>query len=81
MNVDMIDQAGTEVQGTFFQEQVDRFDDSIRIGGVYLISCGVVKPLKDQKFASAGTDMTIVFDKQTKIEQVHDDGDITEDGN
>lgn len=55
---------------------MDRFDDVIRVGGVYMISCGVVKPMKDNKFANKEIDMCLVFDKVTKIEQVHDDDSI-----
>ena len=53
----------------------------IRVGGVYLVSNGVIKPLKDQKFSNTGIDMSIVFDKNTKIEQIHDDDSINQDGN
>jgi hypothetical protein len=62
-------------------EQVDRFDGTIVVGGVYLISNGVVKPLKDNKFSNTGIDMSLVFDKNTKIEQIHDDESINLDAN
>jgi len=52
---------------------VDRFDDVIKQGNVFLISCGTVKPAKENKFNQTNIDMTLVFDKGTKIEPVHDD--------
>ena len=37
--------------------------------------------MKDNKFSNFGIDMCLVFDKATKIEQVHDDDTINAGGN
>jgi hypothetical protein len=40
----------------------------------------VVKPVRDNKFNNSTAEMSLVFDKSTKIEAVHDDETINEMG-
>ena len=51
MSVDLIDSNGDQIQGTFFKEAVDKFDQLIEEGGVYMFSNGCVK-MANKKFTA-----------------------------
>lgn len=40
LNLDLMDESGTQIQGTFFKDQADKFKDIIETGKVYEISGG-----------------------------------------
>lgn len=40
MNVDLVDSYGTEIQATFFNEAVDKFDELLKPNKVYMFSNG-----------------------------------------
>ena len=73
MNVEMMDEEGTRIQGTFFKEMVEKFNHLLFENSVYLISGAVVRE-SPPKFATVKHEYCIVFDKNTTIEQIDDDG-------
>ena len=76
LNVELIDEEGTMIQGTFFQEIADKFFDQVKENAVYLMTGGVVKPASP-KFAAIKHEYCIVFDKNTEITEIDDDGSVT----
>ncbi len=68
----MIDQDGSELQATAFQDQVDRIYECLNVQSLYLISGGIIKAQKDSGFQNHNS-VTLVFDKFTKFEKVLED--------
>ena len=65
----VVDAQSTESTITMFSETLDRFEGLFKEGSVYLISNGTVKPSKQGEKG----DMAIVLDRQTTVQEVHDD--------
>lgn len=74
-NADLIDEAGTEIRMTFFNEQVDSFNDVLQPGQVYLISRGSVKPA-NRKFSSIKNEYEITAGSDTSIQPADSGGSI-----
>ena len=51
MTIDLVDSEGTQIQGTFFNDSVLKFDNVIKENSVYTMSNGIVKP-SNKKFTS-----------------------------
>jgi replication factor A1 len=66
LNVEFMDEEGTKIQGTFFKDMVDKFDDILVEGFVYLVSGGTVKA-SAHKFATVKNEYCVVFEKTTDI--------------
>lgn len=70
-----MDEQGSKIQGTFFKETVDKFDELLQENNVYIFTSGLVKEAV-VKFATVKHEYCIVFDATTTIEQVDDDGTV-----
>lgn len=78
MNVDIMDEEGTMIQTTFFKEMADKYNSFLKLGYIYLFSGGLVKE-SSPKYSSIKHEYCIVFDKQTEIKEIQDDGSINDD--
>ena len=79
LNVELIDNQGTQIQATFFNDQADHYENRLVENRVYLFANGQVK-MANQKYTSIKNDYSIVFDKQSEIEEVDDDASIQNRG-
>ncbi|TNV82843.1 hypothetical protein FGO68_gene14201 [Halteria grandinella] len=79
LNIEMMDQFGTQIQATFFKDAVDKFDPIIREGGIYLFANGQVK-LSNSRYTSIKNDFCLVFDRNAEIIEVADDQSIQDQG-
>lgn len=69
------DSLGSEISGTFFNDEVDRFDSLIIQDHVYSISGGIIK-YKSRRSYTTNSDYEITFDKTTIVKNEDDDGKI-----
>ena len=65
------DKNGDEIRGTFFNDEVDKFNDIIQIDKVYVISGGRIKTA-NKKYSNIDHDYEITFDKNTTFEECTD---------
>ena len=79
LNVELIDSQGTQIQATFFNDQADSYENKLVENKVYLFANGQVK-MANQKYTSIKNDYSIVFDKQSEIEEADDDSSIKTQG-
>lgn len=75
MNIELIDKDGTQITGTFFNEQADKYDEMLKENKVYLFSNGSIK-IANQRFTSIKNDHAITFDRNSQIKEVEDDTHI-----
>ena len=75
MKLELVDMYGTQIEGTFFNQAADVFDNKVFEDKVYLFSNGVVK-MANKKFTSIRNDFCIVFEKNSSIIEVEDDSSI-----
>lgn len=62
MNVDLMDEYGTMIQGTFFKEMALKYNEILQEGKVYVMSGGTVK-LQQKKFTSIPHECAITFNE------------------
>jgi replication factor A1 len=62
LKIGLVDMYGTQIEGTFFNEAAEIFDQRIKENKVYLFSNGCVK-MANKKFTSIKNDFCIVFEK------------------
>ena len=74
-SVELIDENGDEIRGTFFKEQCDKFYNYLQCGKVYAFSGGRLK-MANKQYTSIKCDYEITFDSTTKIEELMDDSAI-----
>lgn len=79
LNIELKDEDGTLIQGTFFNKHVDQFKDKLQEGKVYAISHGSIKP-SNARYSSLKHAFCISFNGYTKIVPLEDDGSIEQDG-
>jgi replication factor A1 len=72
LNIELIDNQGTQIQATFFNDQADKYDELLQENKVYTFSNGTVK-MANQKYTSIKNDFCIVFDRNSEIKEVADD--------
>ncbi len=75
LNIELVDSLGTEIQGTFFNDQAKKFDEVMKQGRVYLISGGQIK-MANKKFTSIPNDHCISFDRNTEVQETPEDTEI-----
>lgn len=75
LNIDLVDQYGSQIQATMFKDAVDKFDPILKENNVYTFSNGTIK-LANLKFSSIKNDFSIVLDPHAKIVEVMDDESI-----
>jgi len=76
--VDLVDADGTQIQGTFFNQQVQKFYPGIKENKVYVVSSGAIK-LANKKFTSIPNDFCISFYDDTEFVEVAEDNAISHD--
>ncbi len=79
LKIELIDNQGTQIEGTFFNEQALTNNSTLEENKVYLISGGQIK-IANKKFTSISNDFCITFDKNTTIEEASDDESIGAQG-
>lgn len=67
----------TQIEATFFNDAAIQFNELIQENSVYLFSNGNVK-LANKKFTTVKNDFCIIFDTRSSIQQVKDDGQISQ---
>jgi replication factor A1 len=76
LKIELVDQYGTQIEGTFFNDSAKMFAEILEENKVYLFSNGNVK-MANKKFTSVRNDFSIVFEKNSQIHEAKDDGSIT----
>lgn len=79
LNVELMDQAGTQITATFFNDIAERWDAVLREGAVYAFAGGSVK-IANTKYTSIKNDYCIVFDRDSVIEELPEDRGIQAQG-
>lgn len=77
LKIELVDMYGSQIEGTFFNDAANMFESRIQENKVYLFSNGVVK-MANKRFTSIKNDFCIVFEKNTQISEVVDDGSIAQ---
>lgn len=75
MKIELVDQYGTQIEGTFFNEAADKFEHILKKDSVYLFSNGQVK-MANKRFTNLKNDFCIFFQKWSQINEAKDDGSI-----
>ena len=76
LKIELVDQYGTQIEGTFFNDSAKMFAEILEQEKVYLFSNGNVK-MANKKFTSVRNDFSIIFEKTAQINEAKDDGSIT----
>lgn len=75
MNIELKDEYGTCIQGTFFNKHIEVYKDQFVEGKVYSFRHGNVKA-SNPKFSSIKHQYAITFNSHTVITPLEDDGNI-----
>ena len=67
---------GTEIRGTFFNDEVDKYHDMIEVDKVYLISNGRVK-VANKRFSALDNDYELSFSRNTTVQMMSEDRRIS----
>jgi replication factor A1 len=73
----ILDNQGTEMQVTCFTKAVDKFFGIIHEKKMYYICGGYIKP-SDKKYSNVKSEYRLVLDENANIEELEDDGTISE---
>ena len=79
LNIELVDENGDQIQGTFFNNHVDKFKDQIQENKVYAFRNGQVKQ-SNSRYTSIKNEYAITFGKDTVITLLEDDDKIQTDG-
>lgn len=79
MNIELKDEFGDQIQGTFFNKHVDKFKDQVQENRVYSFQYGQVKE-GNSKYTAIKNPYCITFNGNTKIKPLPDDESIETDG-
>lgn len=77
LKLELVDNYGTAIEATMFNDSAKHFDPMVEENKVYLFSNGYVK-LANKKFTSVKNDFSITFEERSLIQEVVDDGTITQ---
>lgn len=66
MNLDLIDAFGSVIQATFFRESVDKFEDLLKEGKVYLFANANIK-VANQKYTNINNPFSLAFESKAII--------------
>ena len=69
MSVDLVDELGTEIRATIFNDAVDKFSPLLEVGRVYIVSRGRVKAANRQ-YSMVNNDYEITLDSHSVVELV-----------
>lgn len=73
-SAELLDEAGTSIEGTFWREAADRYYDTLEDGKVYIFARGSVKPA-NKTYNRTRNDYCLHFDASTEVEA--SEGDIS----
>ncbi|CAM9482030.1 unnamed protein product [Ascophyllum nodosum] len=74
-SIDLLDEEGSEIKGTFFKAEAERWYEQLQEGQVYRFCGGKIK-VANKKFSSLKSEYEITFDQGTRIDPVEDDSRI-----
>ncbi|CAN0355303.1 unnamed protein product [Pylaiella littoralis] len=74
--IDLLDEQGSEIKGTFFKEDADKWFDVLQEGQVYSFSGGRIK-VANKRYSSLNSEYEITFDSSCQINQINDDSRIS----
>ena len=66
-SIDLLDNEGGEIKGTFFKESCDKFFKLIEVGNVYTFSGGVIKLVTNKKYSCINNSYEINFGEKSEI--------------
>lgn len=66
-SVDLLDDQNSEIKGTFFKAECEKFKDFLQEGQVYRFHGGKVKPIRDRRYSTLNNQYEITFDASTQI--------------
>jgi replication factor A1 len=69
-SIDLLDDAGGEIRGTFFNEGVDKYGELLQKDHVYSFSGGRIK-LANKRFSTLNNDYEVTFSERSVIEELH----------
>jgi replication factor A1 len=75
MSIELLDEAGGEIRGTFFKEAVDKYNPILEEGAVYSVSGGKIKAANKQ-YNNLNSDYEITFGNDTVIQPLANDSAI-----
>jgi replication factor A1 len=75
-SIELLDNSGHDIRGTFFKEGVDKFYNILQVGKVYKVSGGRLK-VANAQYNTCKSSFEINFDQNTEIHQDDDDGAIS----
>ena len=78
-NIELMDNEGTQIVGTFFNDSAEKYFAELEEGQVYTFTGGNVK-IANSKYTSVKNDYTIIFDRSSIIEKAEDDQRIKNQG-
>jgi len=78
MNIELKDEYGSAIQGTFFNKHIEEFNHQVQEGKVYSIKGGTIKAA-NPKFSSIKHPYCITFNGHTQFTPLDDDGTIEQD--
>jgi len=64
--IEIIDEGGGEIKGTFFNDPAEKFYRTLEIGSVYEFSGGRVK-VANKRYQRCDNDFALTFDYSTEI--------------
>ena len=66
-SVDLLDDQGSEIRGTFFKEACDKWYPILEQGKVYRFSGGKAKPVQNRQYNNLNSQYEITFDNASQI--------------
>ncbi|CAM9133630.1 unnamed protein product [Ectocarpus fasciculatus] len=75
-SIDLLDEDGSEIKGTFFKAEADKWFQILQEGKVYAFSGGKVK-VANKKFSTLNAEYELNFDSSTQCNPINDDSRIS----
>eukprot|EP01112_Ceratiomyxa_fruticulosa_P011541 TRINITY_DN3134_c0_g1_i3.p1 TRINITY_DN3134_c0_g1~~TRINITY_DN3134_c0_g1_i3.p1 ORF type:complete len:699 (+),score=161.52 TRINITY_DN3134_c0_g1_i3:175-2097(+) len=72
-SIDLIDTQGGEIRATLFNDNADKWNETLQAGQVYFISKGTVKFVTNKSFSTINNEYELTLDARTTIQKCHDD--------
>ena len=75
-SIDLIDNKGSEIRGTFFKDACDKFYPLLQQGMVYTLTGGQLKVVANKQYSNIKNDYEITFDLRSDIQPFGEDTSI-----
>ncbi|CDW85719.1 subunit of heterotrimeric replication protein a [Stylonychia lemnae] len=72
INLDLMDAFGSTIQATFFKDAVEKYDELLIEGNVYVFTGGNVKQAH-KKFNNMSINFSLAFDKQALVKEIENE--------